>query len=80
VADHHQHSVDHSHALPAGDAVLRARGRRLTRQRRMIWEVLAAEPDDVIGDLPDRVDAASGYALARRELTLFGLCPDCRAR
>ena len=136
MADHHQHSADHSHALPAGDAVLRARGRRLTRQRRMIWEVLAAEPDrhlsahevtervraevpsvtpstvyrtldvlvepahehphhhlvcercgavrhvhdDVIGDLPDRIEAASGYALARRELTLFGLCPACRAR
>ena len=147
-----QHAADHSHALPPGDAVLRVRGRRLTRQRRMIWEVLAADPDrhlsahevtervraqvptvtrstvyrtldvlveaglarrtdlgedrvfyepahehphhhlvcercgavrhvhdDVLGDLPRRIEAESGYALAPRELTLFGLCPDCRA-
>ena len=34
--------------------------------------------DEVLGDLPGRVEAESGYALAGRELTLFGLCPDCR--
>ena len=45
MPDHEAHSADHSHAPPTGDAVLRARGRRLTRQRRMIWEALAAEPD-----------------------------------
>jgi Fe2+ or Zn2+ uptake regulation protein len=151
VAHHHPHSADHSHALPSGDAVLRARGRRLTRQRRMIWQVLAAEPDrhlsvqevtdrvraqvpsvtpstvyrtldvlveaglalrtdlggdrvfyeparehphhhlvcqrcgavrhvhdDVLGDLPARIEASSGYALAGREITLFGTCPGCR--
>src|SRR4051794_4126875 len=151
VAHHHPHSADHTHALPAGAAVLRARGRRLTRQRRMIWEVLAAEPDrhlsagevcervraevpsvtpstvyrtldvlveaglalrtdlggdrvfyepahehphhhlvcercgavrhvhdDALGDLRTRVEASSGYALAPREITLFGTCPDCR--
>jgi len=146
------HASDHSHALPPGDAVLRVRGRRLTRQRRMIWEVLAADPDrhlsahevtervrarvpsvtpstvyrtldvlveaglalrtdlgedrvfyepahehphhhlvcercgavrhvhdDVLGDLSRRIEAESGYELAGRELTLFGVCPDCRA-
>jgi Fur family ferric uptake transcriptional regulator len=151
VADRRPHAPDHTHALPAGDAVLRARGRRLTRQRRTIWQVLAAEPgvhlsaqdvcervrarvpsvtpstvyrtldvlveaglalrtdlggdrvfyepahdhphhhlvcercgavrhvhDDALGDLRDRVEARSGYALAARELTLFGVCPDCR--
>jgi Fe2+ or Zn2+ uptake regulation protein len=151
VAHDHPHSADHSHALPEGDAVLRARGRRLTRQRRMIWDVLAAEPDrhlsvqdvcdrvraqvpsvtpstvyrtldvlvdaglalrtdlgedrvfyeaahehphhhlvcercgavrhvhdDALGDLAARVERTSGYALAGREITLFGICPDCR--
>jgi len=59
VAHHHPHSADHTHALPAGDAVLRARGRRLTRQRRMIWEVLAAEPDRHLsaGEVCERVRA-----------------------
>jgi Fur family ferric uptake transcriptional regulator len=151
VASHDEHLADHSHALPAGEAVLRARGRRLTPQRRMIWEALAAEPDrhlsvaevtervrarvpsvtpstvyrtldvlveaglalrtdlggdrvfyepahehphhhlvcercgavrhvhdDVLGDLRTRIEAGSGYALAPREITLFGTCPDCR--
>ena len=35
----------HSHAAPAGPASLRSRGRRLTRQRALIWEALVAEPD-----------------------------------
>src|SRR3954467_7831552 len=151
VAPHPPPPADHSHALPAGDAVLRARGRRLTRQRRMIWDVLASEPDghlsaqdvcdrvrtqvptvtpstvyrtldvlvesglalrtdlggdrvfyeaahehphhhlvcercgvvrhvhdDVLGDLRGRINARTGYALAPREITLFGTCPDCR--
>ena len=146
------HEHPHPHALPSGDAVLRSHGRRLTRQRRVIWEVLAAEPDrhlsardvtdrvrakvpsvtpstvyrtlDVLveaglvlrtdlgedrvfyepahehhhhhlvcercgavrhvhdselGDLRARVEASSGYALAPREITLFGTCPACRA-
>jgi len=34
--------------------------------------------DDVLGDLGARVEANSGYALAGREITLFGTCPDCR--
>lgn len=39
------HVPDHSHELPADAALLRARGRRLTRQRLLIWEVLAEEPE-----------------------------------
>jgi Fe2+ or Zn2+ uptake regulation protein len=38
-------------------AVLRSRGRRLTRQRRLIWDVLAAEPDGHLSaqDVTERV-------------------------
>jgi len=36
--------------------------------------------DEVLGDLAQRVEASSGYALAGREVTLFGICPDCRGR
>jgi Fur family ferric uptake transcriptional regulator len=130
-------------------SLLRGRGRRLTRPRRLIWEALVAEPgahlgadeiaarvpdvdrstvyrtldllvadglarrtdlgsgratyepahehphhhlvcracgavahahDDVLGDLPARVDAATGYELGGGELTLAGLCPRCRGR
>jgi Fe2+ or Zn2+ uptake regulation protein len=141
----------HSHAAPAGPASLRSRGRRLTRQRQLIWDALVAEPDahlsaedvaarvqersprvnastvyrtlevlvaeglvrrtdlgtsrsfyepvhehphhhvvcercgavehvhdDALGTLAESVEAASGYALGAREITLFGLCPDCR--
>lgn len=35
----------HSHAPPHGPASLRARGRRLTRQRELIWAALTADPD-----------------------------------
>src|SRR2546429_9128709 len=35
----------HAHEAPAGPAELRSRGRRLTRQRRLIWAALVAEPD-----------------------------------
>ena len=45
MAHDHPHSPDHSHAPAAGVAALRSRGRRLTRQRQLIWDVLAAEPD-----------------------------------
>ena len=57
MAHHHPHSADHSHAPPTGDAVLRSHGRRLTRQRRLIWDVLAAEPDRHLSaqDVTDRV-------------------------
>ena len=142
----------HPHPTPPGPAQLRERGRRLTRQRELIWAALTAEPDghvsaadvaahvraelprvnpstiyrtlellvaeglvrrtdlgadrvfyepayehahhhvvcrscgavahvhdDVLGDLRERVDDSCGYALgAQEEVTLFGLCPNCR--
>jgi Fe2+ or Zn2+ uptake regulation protein len=34
--------------------------------------------DEALGDLGARIEASSGYALAGREITLFGTCPDCR--
>lgn len=40
-----QHPHGHTHAPPQGPASLRARGRRLTRQRELIWAALTAEPD-----------------------------------
>lgn len=36
---------EHTHATPAGPGDLRARGKRLTRQRQLIWEALTAESD-----------------------------------
>ena len=137
----------HTHEAPAGPAELRSRGRRLTRQRRLIWEALVAEPDvhlsaddvvervggvdpstvyrtlellveeglvrrtdlgagrafyepahehphhhlvcercgsvthvhdDALGNLRARVDASAGFALGGGEITLTGLCADCR--
>jgi Fe2+ or Zn2+ uptake regulation protein len=35
--------------------------------------------DDALGDLPSRLLDATGYALGTREISLFGLCPACRA-
>ena len=141
---------EHTHEPPDADA-LRQRGRRITRQRALIWEALVAEPDahlsaedvaarvreaapgvnpstvyrtlellveeglvrrtdlgssrsfyepahehphhhvvcercgavahvhdDALGTLAASVEAASGYVLGEREITLFGLCRDCR--
>ena len=132
-------------------AALRRSGRRLTRQRRVIWEVLVAEPgrhlsaedvvervrerlpgvntstvyrtleilvedglllrtdlggdrayyepahehahhhlvcescgtvehlhDDELGDLRERISASTGFALGPGEITLIGLCRNCR--
>jgi Fur family transcriptional regulator, ferric uptake regulator len=141
----------HDHSAARGPESLRSQGRRLTRQRRAIWDALIAEPDahlsadeivdhvrkvvpdvnpstvyrtldllvdeglvhrselggdrayyetatehahhhlicercgavvhihdDVLGDLATRVEAASGYELGQRAITLFGTCPACR--
>lgn len=35
----------HPHPQPSGPAQLRSRGRRLTRQRALIWAALTAQPD-----------------------------------
>lgn len=47
----------HSHDAPAPASELRGRGRRLTRQRELIWKVFAAEPDGHLSaeDVTDRV-------------------------
>lgn len=39
------HEHPHEHALPAGPSELRAKGRRLTRQRQLIWNTFMAEPE-----------------------------------
>ncbi len=39
------HPHGHTHAEPPGPDQLRTRGRRLTRQRALIWAALTAEPD-----------------------------------
>ena len=136
---------------PPGPDALRQRGRRITRQRRLIWDALVAEPDshlsaedvvarvaaqmtkvdpstvyrtldllvraglvrrtdlgagrafyepaqdhlhhhvvcercgavahlhdEEVGDVRERVEKASGYALSRRDMSFYGLCPNCR--
>jgi Fur family ferric uptake transcriptional regulator len=35
----------HAHEAPAAGLLLRSRGRRLTKQRRLIWDALVADPD-----------------------------------
>jgi Fur family ferric uptake transcriptional regulator len=144
-------SSDHDHTVSSDPSELRSKGRRLTRQRRLIWDALAADPeqhlsaedlvasvrrelprvnpstiyrtldllvaegllrrtdlgseraffelahehahhhlvcercgrvthfhDEVLGDLPARISAGTGYTLGEGEITLFGLCARCR--
>jgi Fur family transcriptional regulator, ferric uptake regulator len=64
------HPHGHTHAPPPGAGELRSPGRRLTRQRALIWQALTAEPDRhlsaselvarVRADLP-RVNASTVY-------------------
>jgi Fe2+ or Zn2+ uptake regulation protein len=145
---------DHEH-VPAqsGPDALRQRGRRITRQRRLIWDALVERPDthlsaedvvervrahmakvdpstvyrtldllvreglvrrtdlgagrafyepaqdhlhhhvvcelcgavahlhdEEVGDVRERVEAASGYALSRTDMSFYGRCPACRAK
>jgi Fur family ferric uptake transcriptional regulator len=53
------HPHGHAHAPPPGPAELRSRGRRLTRQRALIWDALTAEPDRHLSasEVADRVRA-----------------------
>jgi Fe2+ or Zn2+ uptake regulation protein len=150
--DWHDPPVTHGHPHePAGPDALRQRGRRITRQRRLIWDALVAEPDthlsaddvvarvrvqmptvdpstvyrtldllvreglvrrtdlgadrafyeptqdhlhhhvvcercgavvhlhdEEVGDVRERVERASGYALSRSDMSFYGLCPACR--
>jgi Fur family ferric uptake transcriptional regulator len=52
-------SHGHRHE-PVGPEALRARGHRVTRQRRLIWDALAADPDSHLSadDLVERVRPA----------------------
>src|SRR5690348_14091543 len=62
--------VEHVHTTGVGPRELRAKGRRLTRQRQLIWETFAVEPEchlsaeDVVeqvrGQLP-QVNASTIY-------------------
>jgi Fur family ferric uptake transcriptional regulator len=144
--------TEHVHGTGEGPSELRAKGRRHTRQRQLIWEAFRLEPeahlsaDDVVehvrselpgvnastvyrtlellvgegfllrtnlggdrayyepahehahhhlvcescgavehlhdeelGDLRERIEAGSGFTLGSAEITLFGLCKNCRA-
>ena len=35
--------------------------------------------DEELGDLRERIEAGSGFTLGSTEITLFGLCKNCRA-
>jgi len=37
--------AEHSHDAPTASALLKARGRRLTKQRLLVWDALVAEPE-----------------------------------
>lgn len=41
----HPHASDHTHEPTAGSEALRGHGRRITRQRTLIWDELVAESD-----------------------------------
>lgn len=56
-ADEHPHD----HAIPPGPSELRSKGRRLTRQRQLIWDAFAADPDR-------HLSAEDVVALVRTEL------------
>jgi Fur family ferric uptake transcriptional regulator len=144
-------ATDHEHGPPPDPASLRQSGRRLTRQRRAIWDALLADPDQhlsaedivdrvradlprvnpstvyrtldllveeglllrtdlgadrayyepahehphhhvvcehcgavthihnqTLGNLANRIQKATAYTLSNREITFFGLCPNCR--
>ena len=51
--------MEHVHETGAGPAELRAKGRRLTRQRALIWATLTAEPEHHLSadDVVERVRA-----------------------
>jgi Fur family ferric uptake transcriptional regulator len=150
VSGRGSHPAEHTHTISAGPSDLRIKGRRLTRQRRLIWEAFTADPerhlsaedvvervraqppvmdpstvyrtlellveeglllrtdlgshrayyeparehrhhhlvcercgvvrhlhDEELGDLRNRLTAASGFVLGDREIAFFGLCPAC---
>lgn len=45
-ARHDVRVAEHVHASPSGPGDLRAKGRRLTRQRELIWQTFTASPEE----------------------------------
>jgi Fur family ferric uptake transcriptional regulator len=45
VPERRPQGLEHAHDISAGPSDLRAKGRRLTRQRQLIWETFTAEPE-----------------------------------
>lgn len=64
-------SHPHDHAAPEGSVALRSRGRRLTRQRLLIWAALTAEPDahlsvdDLVGRIREDVPSVNASTVYR---------------
>jgi Fur family transcriptional regulator, ferric uptake regulator len=63
--------ADHIHTPPPGPTELRAKGRRVTRQRELIWETLTAEPErhlsaeDVVESVRARMPQVSASTIYR---------------
>jgi Fur family ferric uptake transcriptional regulator len=51
------HPAEHTHEISSGPGELRTKGRRMTRQRQLIWEALTADPDGHLSadDVVERV-------------------------
>ena len=62
-ARHDGFVAEHVHASPSGPSDLRAKGRRLTRQRELIWQTFIAAPDE-------HLSADDVVARVRGELTV----------
>jgi Fe2+ or Zn2+ uptake regulation protein len=62
---------DHVHTPPVGPSELRAKGRRITRQRELIWEALTSDPerhlsaDEVVERVRDRMPQVSSSTVYR---------------
>jgi Fur family transcriptional regulator, ferric uptake regulator len=54
---HHETVADHVHAAPGDPSQLRSKGRRLTRQRQLVWDAFTADPERHLSadDLVERV-------------------------
>src|SRR5215472_13745318 len=63
--------AEHVHATGEGPSELRAKGRRLTRQRQLIWETFAAEPerhrsaDDVVEQVREQLPQVNASTIYR---------------
>jgi Fur family ferric uptake transcriptional regulator len=63
--------AEHVHATGEGPSELRAKGRRLTRQRQLIWETFAADPerhrsaDDVVEQVREQLPQVNASTIYR---------------